>query len=411
MDIKLFTPHKGQRQIINGFADSEHKYGIVSTGRQFGKSLLAQNLLLYWALKQSNSKCVWIAPVYNQCKKIFQELTNAAYKIIAQQNKADLTITFINGSTIQFLSTDNYNSIRGFSFHYMVVDEAAFIKEEAMNEAVFPTLTALGKKCLIISTPKSKNWFYNYYMRGLTSNNVYISFKGISHDNPYVDENFIIEQQKSLPPEIYRQEYLAEFTDAGNDVFTNLENVCIRNTWDENRGTNSKYYCGIDTGLANDYTVLSIQHESGRFSKIIRFNGVSFQEAASTIITSIRGYNIIGGYCETNGIGKALFELIKPNIPKLQAWNTTQDNKATGVRKLIYDIQQGSIELPSKQLMPECYNEFSAFTYKQSPNGNISFTHPPGMHDDIVDACWLANLSRNEIGTKKSIHISGIQRR
>lgn len=411
MQVKLFKPHKGQKQIINGFADSDHKFGVVSTGRQFGKSLLAQNLLLYWSLKNPNSKSAWIAPVYNQCKKIFNEITSAANKIIVQQNKADLTITFLNGSTIQFLSTDNYNSIRGFSFHYMVVDEAAFIKEEAMNEAVFPTLTALGRKCLIISTPKSKNWFYNYYMRGLVENNVYIAFKGISHDNPYVDKNFIVEQQKSLPPEIYRQEYLAEFTDAGNDVFTNLENVCIRNTWDENRGTNSKYYCGVDTGLSSDYTVLSIQHESGRFSKIIRFNGVSFQEAASTIIAAVRGYNIIGGYCETNGIGKALFELIKPNIPKLQAWNTTQDNKATGVRKLIYDIQQGVIELPSKELMPECFNEFSSFTYKQSPNGNISFTHPTGMHDDIVDACWLANLARNEITTKKSIHISGINRR
>jgi hypothetical protein len=39
----------------------------------------------------------------------------------------------------------------------MVVDEAAYVKEEAINEAVFPTLSAIGKKCLIISTPKAKN--------------------------------------------------------------------------------------------------------------------------------------------------------------------------------------------------------------------------------------------------------------
>ena len=106
--------------------------------------------MLYWLLQTPTQKGSWITPVYNQCKKIFQELTNAAHDIIINQNKADLTITFVNGSTLQFLSTDNYNTIRGFSFHYMVIDECAFIKEEAINEAVLPTLTALGRKCLMI---------------------------------------------------------------------------------------------------------------------------------------------------------------------------------------------------------------------------------------------------------------------
>ena len=41
MQVTLFTPHVGQKKIIDGFADTEHKFGVVSTGRQFGKSLLA----------------------------------------------------------------------------------------------------------------------------------------------------------------------------------------------------------------------------------------------------------------------------------------------------------------------------------------------------------------------------------
>ena len=48
MNVTLFTPHTGQQQIISNFADSTHKFGVVATGRQFGKSLLAQNLMLYW---------------------------------------------------------------------------------------------------------------------------------------------------------------------------------------------------------------------------------------------------------------------------------------------------------------------------------------------------------------------------
>ena len=109
----------------------------------------------------------------------------------------------------------------------MVIDEAAFIKELALNEAILPTLSATGKKCLIISTPKSKNWFYKFYILGKEENSQYVSFEGISIDNPHVDQNFILEQEKSLPPDIYKQEYLAKFTDAGSDVFTNVDAVCL----------------------------------------------------------------------------------------------------------------------------------------------------------------------------------------
>jgi hypothetical protein len=401
MEVQLFNPHKGQKYIIDKFADSKHKFGIVATGRQFGKSLLAQNLMLYWLLKNPKQKGAWITPVYNQCKKIFNELTNAAYQIISKQNKADLTIEFINGSTLQFLSTDNYSSIRGFSFNYMVIDEAAFIKEEAINEAVLPTLTALGKKCLIISTPKSKNWFYNFYLRGSLDSATYISFKGISHDNPYVDKEFIVEQHKSLPNNIYRQEYLAEFTDAGNDVFTNLDQVCILNEYGiPNRI--ERYYIGIDTGTINDFTVCTIQSESGRVEKIIRANGRTFEELGKDIIFECRKWNVVGGFCEVNGIGLAMFELLKPHLRKLQPFTTTQDSKTEGVRKLIYDIQEGKIELPSKQLMPELFNEFSAYTYKIAANGNLSFSHPSGIHDDIVDSVMMANLARNKQAFVKS---------
>lgn len=405
MNVTLFSPHKGQKAIIDGFADSKHKFGVVATGRQFGKSLLAQNLMLYWLLQNPNQKGAWITPVYNQCKKIFNELTDAANPIIISQNKADLTIQFINGSTLQFLSTDNYNTIRGFSFHYMVLDEAAFIKQDAIEQAVLPTLTAIGKKCLIISTPKSKNWFYEYFLRGNTSNSVYISFKGISRDNPYVSREFIIEQHKSLPREIYYQEYLAEFTDAGNDVFTNLDLVCMNDEWGiPNRA--ERYYIGVDTGISNDFTVCSIQSESGRIEKIIRTNGRTFEEIGKDIILECNKWNVVGGFCETNGIGLAMFELLRPRIKKLVGFTTTQDSKTEGVRKLIYDIQEGKVELPSKRLMPEVFNEMSSYTFKYAANGNISFTHPNGLHDDIVDAIMLSNLSRNKHAfTKNKLYI------
>ena len=396
MQVTLFTPHKGQSKIIDGFADSPHKFGVVACGRQFGKSLLGQNLMLYWLLSGKKQRGAWISPIYNQAKKIFQELADASNQLIVSSNKADLTITFINGSTLQFLSAERYDSIRGFSFNYMVIDEAAFIREEGMNEAILPTLSALGKKCFIISTPKSKNWFYNYWLRGQNDNPDYISFKGVSIDNPYVSPEFILEQEKSLPIDIYKQEYLAEFSEATNDVFRGLDLVCNLNNWDESKTTRD--YFGIDTGMSNDYTVCTILSEQGRCKKILRFNGRTFEESAKTIINELQRFNIRGGLIETNGPGQALYELIKKQYRNTKAFYTSQDSKAQAVRKLITDIEGATVELPSKQFYPELYNELSAYTYKVNTNGKLSFSHPSGYHDDLVDSLWLANMAREELG-------------
>jgi len=407
MKIQLFNPHKGQKAVIDGFADSNHKFGVVATGRQYGKSLLAQNLMLYWLLGNKNSKGAWISPIYNQGKKVFQELLNAANPIIAQSNKADLTMTFVNGSTLQFLSAERYDSIRGFSFNYMVVDEAAFIKEIAMQEAIFPTLSAIGKKCLIISTPKSKNWFFNAYLKGLNEGGDYTSFVAKSIENPHISTNFILEQSKSLPRDIYLQEYEAQFSEATNDVFTGLDNVCILNEWTE-PSRSQQYYFGVDTAISNDYTVCTIINEAGRVCKIIRFTGESLADAGRIITNTLRHYRTRGGYCETNSIGQAIYEIISRENIKVKGFTTTQESKTRGVRALMQDIEDGVIELPSKELMPECYNELSAYTYRISANGKLSFSHPPGAHDDITDSLWLANLARQDLAFSKSkIYVGG----
>jgi hypothetical protein len=407
MNVELFTPHSGQLKVINGFADSQHKFGVVVTSRQWGKSLLAQNLLLYWLLGNAGQKGAWIAPIYNQCKKVFNELTNAAYEIIAKQNKSDLTIEFINGSTLQFLSADNYNTIRGFSFNYMVLDESGFIKEEAINEAIMPTLSATGKKCLIISTPKGKNWFYSAYLKGLNEGADYVSFRGKSTDNPYLDQNFINEQRKSLPESIFKQEYEAEFTDAGNDVFTGVEFVCNIRNWDVPT-KNKRYYFGADIGLTNDYSVLTILDESGRVAKIIRINGQLYEDIGKTFVTELRRYSVSGGYVETNGVGRPMFELIRGEIRTTQEFYTTNENKNQGIRNLIYKIQNGELELPSEELFPHLKQELEAFSYKVSPNGLITFNAPSGTHDDCVMSLMLANEAREKIALRKSsLYVGG----
>jgi hypothetical protein len=404
MKVEGFNPHYGQAKVIDGFVKTNHKWGIVSTGRQYGKSLLAMNAMLYWLLNNNKSKGCWISPIYKQCKKVFDELAEITGPVIKSSNKADLIIEFVNGSSLQFLSADSPDSIRGFSFNYMVVDEAAFIQQSAFEQAILPTLTAIGKKCLLISTPKGKNWFYNWFLKGTNGDTDFVSFKGISEDNPFADASFIVECKKSMPASVFAQEFLAEFTDDGNDVFTNLDNVCIINEYQLARPSIS-YYAGIDTGFNSDYSVLVILDESGRTANVSRINGLPLESIVSRFEQTLQPYRCRNIYIETNGIGEAMFQLMKNKVANVKPFVMTNESKQQGIQQLILGIQEQTFEFPSKQLMPEFYDEFAAFTYKQLGTGRLQFGAPNGTHDDIVIATMLANEARRKLHMKKPIYI------
>ena len=139
-------------------------------------------------------------------------------------NRGDLIVEFDTKSSIQFYSADAYDSIRGETFDALICDEFAFFKPEAWNEVLKATVLVRGKKVLILSTPKGKNQFYNLFNLAEHNKN-YISFRGSSYDNPFIDPEEIKEAQRNLPDHVFKQEYLAEFLDNGSSVFRNIRNV------------------------------------------------------------------------------------------------------------------------------------------------------------------------------------------
>ena len=64
MEITAFTPHPKQRELLDSVINGSEKYHIASIGRQFGKSMMAENLALYWAINDAPCKILWVSPVY-----------------------------------------------------------------------------------------------------------------------------------------------------------------------------------------------------------------------------------------------------------------------------------------------------------------------------------------------------------
>jgi len=394
-----FSPHKKQKEIIDGVLNDTAKHHIVSVGRQFGKSLMGINLLLYWAINHKPCKILWVSPVYSQANKVQKEIDNAIRhtNLIGSCNYSESYIKLRTGSEVYFRSAERYDNIRGFTFDYAILDESAFMRGETWYEAVRPTLAVRGKKVLFLSTPKGKNWFYDLFKLGESVDNPnYKSYKGSSFDTPFIAEEEINDARKTLPTNIFKQEYMAEFIDDGGEVFSELDS----NTFNHYPKPSGKLYCGIDIGRVDDFSVATIIDSAGNVIDIYRNNKQQWSTLVDELLSFIRKYNAVT-LIEVNSMGDVIFEQLKAKYNNINAFVTTSKTKQEIIEGLILDMNENSVMIPSQQLFPPLYSELTTFTYEYNPKTrSIKYGHPNGLHDDCVISLALANYSRKTQSTK-----------
>jgi len=378
-NIKLYKPHPKQREIHDAL-ETDIKYCIVSIGRQFGKTLFAENQAVKWGLENKNWKIGWISPTYKQAKKVFKEIAKALADCIyvIGVNRGDLVIEFNNGSIIQFYSAEAYDSIRGETFDALICDEFAFFKPEAWNEVLKATVLVRGKKVLILSTPKGKNQFYNLFNLAEHNSN-YISFRGSSYDNPFIDPEEIREAERNLPDHVFKQEYLAEFLDNGSSVFRNIKE-CVKTSVNT-----SSLYAGIDLGRSDDYTVLTIVDSNNVEVYSERWRHMEWSTIINNIVTQLNHYRP-NTLVESNGAQDAIFEQIRNKVAynknSIQPFVTTSKSKQNIVEDLIVKFENKDIGIIGHDWQ---INELEVFTYEYNLKTRaIKYSAPVGLHDDYV---------------------------
>ena len=308
-------------------------------------------------------------------------------------NRGDLIIEFDTGSTIQFYSADAYDSIRGETFDALICDEFAFFKPEAWNEVLKATVLVRGKKVLILSTPRGKNQFYQLYNLAEHNKN-YVSFRGTSYDNPFIDPEEIEEAKRNLPEHVFKQEYLAEFLDSGGSVFTNIKE-CIK----ESKASSNLFF-GVDLGRSDDYTVLTICDKDNVEVYCERWRHMEWSTIINNIVTQLNKYKP-SGYVESNGAQDAIYEQIRNKVNynknSVQPFVTTSKNKQSIIESLIVEF-----EAQTKGILGLDWqiNELEVFTYEYNVKSRqIKYSAPTGLHDDYVMSRAICN---NAIKTMKS---------
>ena len=382
MKVTLYTPHINQQRIHDSINNEPYKYYSLNIGRQFGKSLLGVNQALYWLFNDHKVKIGWVSPIYRQCKKVFSDIDNAFgnnQQVFKEKNKTDLILKSHKDSTIQFYSSENYDNIRGETFDYLIMDESAWQSEQAWTEVLRDTVLVKGRKVLFLSTPKGRNWFYTLHaLDGV--NPQYKSFTMTSYDNPLIQPSEIDDARLTLPDNVFRQEYLAEFIDGGAGVFKEL-------TINDKPEQTDKYYFGIDWGRAEDYTVLTILNRNGQMVCCERWRQMAWLDIIVQMVKHLRHWNA-QGYSEANSIGDPLFEQLNALYPKAELFYTTSKSKQDIIEGLQVAVQNKEFTSLSHDWLKK---EFELFTYEYSQKTRtVKYSAPPGFHDDGVMSCAMA---------------------
>lgn len=377
ISVTLYNPHQNQKIIHDSINGEAFKYYVLNIGRQWGKTMLAMNQIYYWAFNQK-CKIGWVSPIYKQCKKVFDEMVQAFVGTgLIESNASELIIKTSNGSMIQFFSAERYDNIRGFTFDYLVCDEFAFMAEQAWTEVLRATVLVKGKKVLLISTPKGKNHFHTLFnMDGV--NPQYKSFKMTSYDGLALKDE-IDGARFTLPDQVFRQEYLAEFMDNGAGVFMSVPV--------NNQPAEGTYYAGIDLGRADDYSVLTVINDKAQVVFCERWRHESWQKIVNNISSNLIKYRA-SAYVEVNSIGDVIFEQIKSQYSKVEPFLTTSKSKQDIIEGLQVSVQNKEFSIIDIDWLKK---EFELFTYEYSAKTRtVKYSAPPGFHDDGVMSCAIA---------------------
>lgn len=387
--IKGYRPHEKQLIIHRSINNENYKYYVLNIGRQFGKTMLGINQMLYWAINDKGCNIAWVTPIYKQGKKVFDEFEKVTVKSgLFEYNRSDLTIQGF-GSTINFFSGERPDNIRGNTFDYLIIDEMAFTRPELWSEVLSATVLVKGKKVIFISTPKGKNHFNQLALQH-NYDNRYKYFHFTSYDNPMIDTADLDERKRNLPDHIFRQEYLAEFLDNSSGLFKDVRKA-VSNNFD----SNEVLFGGLDIGRADDYTVLTIINRSQQMVYVERWRQDDWTNIIKKVADVINRFKA-KTYVEVNNQGDVFYEMLKKQCDELiEPYVTSSKTKPIMIEDLALAFEQGNITILNEGWL---IDELEAFTYiYDERTRGVKYSAPQGLHDDAVISLALAIQSRKNL--------------
>lgn len=399
--VKGIDLTESQQLIYDACIKRKEKYVICNLSRQQGKSTVALLLCIQW-LCQKGEEIIYFTPTYQLAKNFFSKLTKLIPdKLIAKSNSSDLILETIIGTQIKFFSAEAAQSARGSNCTKLIIDEAAYCKQEVDGQdfyynIVLPLTKVHCNKILIISTPFGKSGFYyNLVMKAISGERddmLYI--KRDIYQDALITPEQIEELKKGYPELAWRCEYGCEFIENAYSVFPSYDKCFDIDTFD----FSCDLYAGVDlSSVGEDNTVVSLVNPLNQVVQYIIKGSLEYKYKQIAKIINDNN-NIKGVYIEENAIGEVMFEEIRKYVDKkskLHKFLTNNDSKKEIINRISVYIANNDIHFMKDNKV--LYSELGTFTYKLTKSGNITYAAKEGFHDDTVMSLGIALQAKEDL--------------
>lgn len=372
-----------QEQVVS----EARRYNVICVGRRAGKTALAINRCV--AAEVLHHPVGWFSPTYKMMTEVWRETVEILMPITRRKSEKEYRIELTTGGVLEFWSLDNSTAGRSRRYKRVVIDEAAFVPDLtfAWNNVIRPTLADLRGDAWLMSTPKGRNGFWQLWQRGQDDlQDAWRSWQMPSDVNPLLSREELAEIRATYPEHVIAQEYDAQFLDDAGGVFRRVLE-CATAALQERAIPGRAYVAGVDVAMQQDYTVVTVIDTRTREQVYIdRFNRVGYEALEDRLHAVYELFNVQTMIIEDNSVGLPVIDHLRGRGMAIQPFHTSAQTKAPLIQDLQSAFEHGALRILND---PTQIMELQVYEGKRLASG-MSYSAPPGMHDDMVMALALA---------------------
>lgn len=332
----------------------------------------------------------WAAPTYRNSRPLWRFIEQQIMPIAdrVRLDRAERVASFPSGGWIGIYTADNDVTMRGEAFDLVIGDEAAQYKEDTYTDVIMPTLADRDGRCILISTPKGRNWFWREWMAAKADNVDRAAFQAPTHANPLPNIRRAFELAKQRVAErTFRQEWMAEFLSDGT-FFQNVE-ACATAQPQDMWLQDHNYVIGVDWARASggDDTVFVVMDVTTRsMAALQRFNGMDYNTQRDRLKSLCKRFKNCPIIAEYNAMGGPQVEQLQADGLNVSGFTTSAASKHEIISALELAFDRKTIAILDDVTL---VGQLEAYEKKER-TGIPAYSAPEGGHDDMVIALALA---------------------
>lgn len=232
--MRLPQYHPGQRAVLRDLEELELREAWISAGRRWRKTTLCLRPAGLAALK--GKKGFWGAPTQKQVSFGWEESKRAFRDVGKIFESYPRHIEFVGGGWIVYDTLDDPENAKGGSYDFCILDEASLIKPAAWYEVLRPILADSHGWAIFIFTPRGLNWTWQEWAKEKPMSKSWqiptlgcevVGEELVRRPHPLENPHFSWQEaqdlHRDLPPELFQQEFLAQFIEGAGLVFRNVD--------------------------------------------------------------------------------------------------------------------------------------------------------------------------------------------